>query len=348
MTAKYFTRLRSETPTRVWVNNPTPTEVDLALAQGAVGSTTNPAYAGGLLRRAPEVVEPFLAEAVAEVEDDERAVALVQEKLVARVLEQFLPLYSDTEGELGYVSLQGAPEADRDSLRIFEEAEAARRLGPNVIVKVPATEPGLAAFERMVGNGFPTIVTEVFSLAQLIETCERYLAVSSRTGQRPHFCVSPITGIFGDYLKSTAPREGHSVGRDEIEMVGVALSRACYQLALEREYPVTLLCGGARTVFDLTGLVGGGLHVTINWSTFAEVMARDDVRLSRGVDEPIDASTIMRLRSAFADVNRALEPDGLGLLEFEDFGPVQHFRRSFISGWNNVRDAVAQRRMAVA
>ena len=43
MGADYFDRLNAETPTRVWVNNPTPEEIDLAIAHGAVGSTTNPA-----------------------------------------------------------------------------------------------------------------------------------------------------------------------------------------------------------------------------------------------------------------------------------------------------------------
>ena len=34
----YFRRLVSETPSRVWVNNPTEEEIGLALAAGAVGS----------------------------------------------------------------------------------------------------------------------------------------------------------------------------------------------------------------------------------------------------------------------------------------------------------------------
>ena len=46
----YFSRLVAETPSRVWVNNPTIEEVELALAQGATGCTTNPAFAGGLLK----------------------------------------------------------------------------------------------------------------------------------------------------------------------------------------------------------------------------------------------------------------------------------------------------------
>ncbi len=60
-------------------------------------------------------------------------------------------------------------------------------------------------------DGYPVIVTEVFSVAQLIETCERYLKVTARTGTRPPFFMSPITGILGDYLKALAARDGLSV-----------------------------------------------------------------------------------------------------------------------------------------
>lgn len=346
MTSKYFARLSLETPTRVWVNNPTVDEIGLALAQGAVGSTTNPAYVGGLLKRAPDLVRPLIQEAVREAPDDDEAVDLVQRKLVARVVERFQPLYDATEGRAGYVSIQGAPDADSEADLIVAAARAGHALGPNATPKVPATAPGLAAFETIVEDGFPTIVTEVFSLAQLIEACERYLKVTSRTGLRPPFFVSPITGIFGDHLKSLAAHDGIDVVKADIELVGVALSRACYQLVAEREYPVTLLCGGARIPFDLTGLVGAPLHVTINWSTFAEVLAGDGP-LIRGIDEPIDPGVINRLRVVFPDVRNALAPDGLVLEDFENFGPVQHFRNNFVAGWGSVRAAIADQRMAL-
>ncbi len=63
MPSDYFDRLRTDTPTRVWVNNPTIEEMDLALEQGAAGCTTNPAYGGGLLKRAPQEVLPIIADA---------------------------------------------------------------------------------------------------------------------------------------------------------------------------------------------------------------------------------------------------------------------------------------------
>ena len=64
MGENYFSHLVSETSSRVWVNNPTIEEVGLALAEGAVGCTTNPAYGGGLLKRAPNDIKPTVAEVI--------------------------------------------------------------------------------------------------------------------------------------------------------------------------------------------------------------------------------------------------------------------------------------------
>jgi hypothetical protein len=157
--------------------------------------------------------------------------------------------------------------------------------------------------------------------------------------------MSPITGIFGDHLKAIAARDGVKVDKDKIDLIGVALSRACHRMVVERGYPVTLLCGGARTPFDLTGLVGAGVHCTINWSTFAQVI-EDPAPFATGYDVPIDDSIIAELGKTFADVAQAFRVDGLHLHEFEGFGPVQHFRNSFIAGFDAVGKAIAAERIA--
>jgi transaldolase len=343
MTATYFQQLQAETPTRVWVNNPTVAEIDLALAQGAVGSTTNPAYGGGLLRRSPDEILPIIADAVRTSDDDAVVADEVQRRLVARIAERFRPVYEATDGRLGFVSLQGAPEADHDAGLILQEARLAHAVAPNVAPKIPATAPGLDAFERLVQEGIPTIVTEVFSLDQLVETCERYLRVTGRTGVRPPFFMSPITGILGDHLKAVAARDGIAIADADMELAGVALSRACLRLAEERGYPVTLLLGGARIPLDLTGLVGGNVHATINWSTFAQLLD-DPEPFAPGLLEPLDTGALPRLNASFDDVRRGMTLGSLSVDEFEGFGPVQYFRNNFVAGWTAVRAAIAAER----
>ncbi len=346
MPATYFNRLTAETATRVWVNNPTAEEIGLALGQGAVGSTTNPAYGGSLLKRAPNQILPIIADCVRATDDDLRAADLVQQRLVARIAKRFLPLHEASGGQLGFVSIQGAPEADTDATHILHEAHEGHAVATNVAPKIPATAAGLEAFEALVAEGYPTIVTEVFSVAQFIDTSERYLRATARTSVRPPFFMSPITGIFGDHLKDVAMRDGLSADGADMELAGVALSRECYRLAKERDYPVTLLCGGARIPLDLTGLVGGELHATINWTTFAELMS-SPIPFAIGIDDPIDPSALARLEATFEDFRRAMRLGGLTVDEYESFGPVQHFRNAFIAGWTKVHEAIAAERAGV-
>ena len=348
MTTPYFSRLVAETPSRAWVNNPTPDELDLALGQGAVGCTTNPAYGGGLLRRAPGYVPPVVQAAVQELPKGSVAEVAdcVQAKLVAPILERFQELYESSGGDVGLVSVQGAPEADTDGEHIWKEAQATRALGPNATPKIPATLPGSIAFERVVESGWPVIVTEVFSLDQALFFCERYVAVTERTGNRPRFLMSPITGILGDHLKEVAKQQELSIPDSELELAGVYLARRCAALVADRGYPVTLLFGGARTIEDLIGLVGAAHHSTINWSTFVEVNALDPA-VEHTIDRPPDAAVADRLLATFPDVWKGWELGRLAPEEFEEFGPVQHFRDAFLAGWRAVEAEVVARRDAV-
>ena len=159
--------------------------------------------------------------------------------------------------------------------------------------------------------------------------------------------MSPITGIFGDHLKAVAARDGLDVAdAADMELAGVVLVARLLRPRQGTAYPVTLLCGGARIPFDLTGLVGADLHATINWKTFAEVLA--DPRRSavasttRSTERPSDAS-----RTRSSTCAGPWRSTGSAVEEFEAFGPVQHFRNNFIAGWHQVIDAVRQERAAL-
>jgi len=339
----YFERVRAETGGRFWVNNPTSEEMDLALAHGAMGCTTNPGYGGNLVKRAPEEVLPIVRAALAESDDDEVVAELVQARLVGHICERFGPLYESSDGREGFVSIQGAPERDTVGANIIEAVETAWTIAPNATPKIPATIPGYEAFEYALRRGSQTIVTEVFSTAQVIETCERYLRVTAETGERPPFFMSPITGILGDHFKKLAARDGLDVPAAAMELAGVIVSRACYEVVAERGYPVTLLYGGARIELDFSGLVGGGMAATINWSTAAELIEHDrPARVS--VTDAVDPDVVKLLSEAFPEMRQALAPDGLALEDFEEFGPVLHFRDAFIDGWNGVRAMIAEER----
>jgi predicted aldo/keto reductase-like oxidoreductase len=57
---------------------------------------------------------------------------------------------------------------------------------------------------------------------------------------------------YGGNLVKRAPQEVLPIVQECLP------ASACYQVVREREYPVTLLYGGARIELDFSGLVGGG------------------------------------------------------------------------------------------
>ena len=194
----------------------------------------------------------------------------------------------------------------------------------------------------MVESGWPVIVTEDFSLDQLEATCDRYQALTAATGVRPPFFVSPITGILGDHLRKLALQQELDIPDHELELAGVYLARRCASLVAERSYPVTLLFGGPWTTEDLTGLVGAAHHATVNWNTFAEILVLDPP-LEYTIDRAPDAAMAERLLTTFPEVCKGWELGRLAPEEFEEYGPVLHFRDNFISGWNNVQAEIEAR-----
>jgi transaldolase len=77
----------------------------------------------------------------------------------------------------GYVSLEVDPRLAYDTLRTYREAmrlhETVDR--PNLMVKIPATRPGLAAIEDVIANGRSINVTLIFSLRRYAEVAESYM-----------------------------------------------------------------------------------------------------------------------------------------------------------------------------
>jgi len=80
-------------------------------------------------------------------------------------------------GRDGYVSLEVDPRLAYDTLETFREAmrlhETVDR--PNLMVKIPATKPGLAAIEDVIAKGRSINVTLIFSLRRYAEVAESYV-----------------------------------------------------------------------------------------------------------------------------------------------------------------------------
>ena len=136
----YFHRVNELTPTRFWINNVTQEEAKRALAEGACGCTQNPAYVWKMMQRESEL--PEIQQLIMRLRDQgvarDQILIAVQRELVGRIAKLFLPLYQQSQGRWGYVSIQGDPfHEDCDS--IVKTGLFNREAGENIMIKIPVT-----------------------------------------------------------------------------------------------------------------------------------------------------------------------------------------------------------------
>lgn len=90
----------------------------------------------------------------------------------------FQPLYEETKGGDGYVSIEVSPYLARDTEGTIRQArELWERINrPNLMVKIPATKEGIPAIRASIAAGINVNVTLIFSLARYAEVMDAYLA----------------------------------------------------------------------------------------------------------------------------------------------------------------------------
>ena len=91
--------------------------------------------------------------------------------------DRFRPLYDEHNGERGFVSLEVSPHLANDTQGTVEEGRKLWKMldRPNVFIKVPGTQAGLAAFTQLISEGISVNVTLLFGLPRYREVTEAYM-----------------------------------------------------------------------------------------------------------------------------------------------------------------------------
>ena len=91
--------------------------------------------------------------------------------------DQLAPVHSRTSRRDGWVSIEVAPALAYDTQGTVSEVKRMRALvdRPNVLVKVPATEEGVAAVRDLTGWGYSINVTLIFAVERYREVMEAYM-----------------------------------------------------------------------------------------------------------------------------------------------------------------------------
>lgn len=346
MKGDYFHRVAALTPTKMWINNVTPKEAEWAIDAGAMGCTQNPAYTWKMLTHEEGKAHALalLDETLKESNDDNQVECILQRKLVKGIADKFMSVYERTNGEHGYVSIQGDPINEEDPKVIIEEGRKNRAMSPNIMIKIPATEAGLEAMGVLIEENTPLNATEIMGLSQIIDVCEMYHKITARTKTKPIMYYSLITGIYDEWLTKEVQAQGIQISPDILYQAGMVIARKVYKFVHDRGYQLGFIGGGVRGLQHFTEMVGGDVCITMNWPGQADKLLELDQPVVARLFNPVQEHVLDELLTKVPAFRQAYMEDGLKPTEYEEYGPVRYFRDMFINAWKNTLRLIRDRR----
>lgn len=159
----------------------------------------------------------------------------------------FRPLYDETQGRKGYVSIEVSPHLARNT---GETIAAARRFHrevsrPNVMIKIPGTVEGFGAIEQAIADGINVNVTLLFSVEDYKQAAWAYLrGLETRVqNEQPidniasvaSFFLSRIDSKIDDRIDDRLKTEGSEELSEEARLqevkgkVAIANAKVAYQ-----------------------------------------------------------------------------------------------------------------------
>ncbi len=142
----------------------------------------------------------------------------------------FRRVWDGGEARDGYVSIEVDPRLAYDTLESYREAmrlhDSIDR--PNLMVKIPATKPGLAAIEDVIAKGRSINVTLIFSLRRYAEVAESYIRGIERLvaeGGDPTK-VHSVASFFVSRIDTEADRRLEQIGGHDELLGKLAIANA--------------------------------------------------------------------------------------------------------------------------
>jgi transaldolase len=331
----YLQWLAAETRTAWWHDSGNPGELGLALANGAVGATTNPVLCAQALKANREPWRDAIRAAVDGAKSPGAKAEALMRIVVTEAAKRFEPEYRKSAGAHGYVCAQVNPSLAGDRSAMEDMARRFDAWAPNIAVKLPATSAGLDVMERCAVDGITTTITVSFTVPQVLAAGRCFQEASRRRtpGARAGRCFAVIMiGRLDEYLREVCADNGDGLSDEEIRCAGLAVVKRAYRLYRQNGYEAKLLVAALRGNYHMTGLAGGDLVMSIH-PTYQKTLLEGPAERALGIDEPIPAAIQAKLERV-PEFVRAFEPDGLSGKEMVSYGVTQRTLSQFIeSGW---------------
>jgi transaldolase len=150
---------------------------------------------------------------------------------ITRAADLFRPIYDQTNGVDGRVSLEVSPLLAHDTASTLAAAKDLHtRAGrPNLLIKIPGTKEGLPAIEEAIFAGVPINVTLLFSREDYVAAAEAYLRGIERriaAGLNPD--VGSVASVFISRWDAAVMDKMPDALRDRL---GIAIAKRTYKVS---------------------------------------------------------------------------------------------------------------------
>ncbi|OZD02606.1 transaldolase [Rhodococcus sp. 06-221-2] len=149
---------------------------DLIDTKSVVGVTTNPSIFQAALSKG-DAYDEQVTKLAGEGADVETTIRTVTTDDVREACDILVPQYEASAGVDGRVSIEVDPRMAHDADKTYEQAVELWKIvdRPNLLIKIPATEEGIPAIAKVIGEGISVNVTLIFSVERYELVMNAYL-----------------------------------------------------------------------------------------------------------------------------------------------------------------------------
>ncbi|KAG8365783.1 hypothetical protein BUALT_Bualt17G0007700 [Buddleja alternifolia] len=186
------------------------------IESGVRGVTSNPAIFQKAISTSSAYNDQF-KELVQSGKDIESAYWELVVKDIQDACKLFQPIYDQTDGADGYVSVEVSPRLADDTENTIEAAKWLHQWvdRPNVYIKIPATAPCIPSIKEVIARGISVNVTLIFSIARYEAVIDAYLDGLEASGLSDLSRVTSVASFFVSRVDSLVDKMLEKIGTPE-------------------------------------------------------------------------------------------------------------------------------------
>jgi transaldolase len=194
--------------------------------------------------------------------------------------------------------------------------------------------------EEATFRGVSINATVSFSVPQALaaaEAVERGLSRRQAAGEdvgRMGPVVTIMMGRLEDWLREVVDRDGLAVHPSALPWAGIAVFKRAYAIWQERGFRARLLGAAIRHHLHWSELIGGDVVITLP-PAWQRRFNASTVEVRPRIDDPVGPIWLDELH-ALSDFERAYQPSGLTVDEFDTFGPSVKTLRTFVASYHEL------------